>query len=146
AYGWCDASKNVKFAIAGQYHRSAIAPNDRSNFARAAEHVWNQFYLPHLHAQLQREGAVAFRLGTDEARVVRVGPGFLEFHGFDSQPVRVTRAEIASWSLADGEFSFKHVDARWYSGAGKFKFHYGAMPNGQLFLIMLEQLMGLRAA
>lgn len=144
AYGWWDAEKRPKFAIAGEYFRDGIPPNHRINFARAAERAWNQFLLPYVLDQLQREGSVAFRLGADQQKVVRVGHGFLEFHGFEAQPVRITQPEIATLSLANGYFNIKHVDARWYSGGGKFKFYYGSMPNAQLFLMMLERLLGHR--
>jgi len=76
-------------------------------------------------------------------RVVRVGPGFMEFH-FGGEPVRVTREEIGAVSLAGGQFSFKHKDAKWYRSAGKFNFPYGQMANGKVFFLVLEKLMGYR--
>jgi hypothetical protein len=144
AFGWIDANEAVKFAIVDKYIRGHISPFSRYHFARAAEQAWNQYVLPHLQAQLQREGSVPFKLALKDQRMVRVGFGFLEFINFEAQPVRVTRPEIAEFSLAGGEFTFKHVDARWYSSAGKYKFRYTSMPNGQLFLVFLENLMGMK--
>jgi hypothetical protein len=145
AYGWADANGKVKLGIVDTYVRGRISPTSRYHFALAAERAWNQFFLPHLQAQLQREGSVPFKLASqNDQRIIRVGYGYIDFINFDAQPVRVTRQEIASFSLAGGEFQFKHVDARWYSSAGKYKFRYTSMPNAQLFLMFLENLMGMK--
>jgi len=79
---------------------------------------------------------IAFRVDAAGKRVVRVGPGFLEFH-FGDGPVRVTGEEMGKVSLDQGHFSILHKDAKWYRSAGKYRFQYGAMANG-------KELMGLR--
>ena len=85
----------------------------------------------------------AINFYVDRSRWLRVGPGFLEFH-FGGEPVKVTKEEIASVSLGGGYFSFKHKDAKWFSGAGKFRFRYGGMGNGKVFILALDKLMGYR--
>ena len=44
--------------------------------------------------------------------------------------------------IAEGTFTFKHRDARWFSGKGKFSFSYGSVGNARLLLICLEELAG----
>lgn len=91
--------------------------------------------------QLQAEGSIPFRV--DGTRWLRVGPGFIEFH-FGGEPARVTRDEIETVSLSNGQFSFKHKDAKWYSRAGKYSFAYGQMANAKVFLLALDKLLGYR--
>jgi hypothetical protein len=100
--------------------------------------------LARAERQLQDEGSIAFRV--DAKRTVRVGPAFIEFHfgGGGDGPARVARDEIASVSLGQGIFAFKHKDARWYRSAGTYTFSYGEMSNGKVFLLALERHMGYR--
>jgi len=56
--------------------------------------------------------------------------------------VRLTHQDIASVSLGNGMFQFKHTDAKWYSLSGKYSFQYGNMANARVFLLALEKLMG----
>lgn len=139
-YTWSDRTGRTVFLISGQYNRDKVKPEDEVNFARSAEIAWSQRQLDTCLNQLEREGSVAFPL--EGGRVVRVGPGFMEFHGFQKEPVRVTKQEIEKVTLGGGEFFFKHVDAKWYSGKGKFGFSYANMANARLFLLILEKFMG----
>ena len=116
-------------------------PFDPFHFAASGEIAWSLHYLARAQAQLEREGSIPFRV--DAKRVVRVGPGFMEFH-FGGEPVRLTPADIAAVNLSQGTFSFKGVDAKWYSRAGKYNFNYGSMANGKVFFLALEKLMGYR--
>ncbi|MEA2711033.1 MAG: hypothetical protein QOF78_3634 [Phycisphaerales bacterium] len=142
-YDWTDAAGKRLLRVKGQ-HRGNNAPpkpGDAWHFANAAENAWSEHFLARAQQQLKDEGSIAFRI--DKRRVVRVGPGFLEFH-FGEAPQRVTAEEIASVGLGGGHFSFKHKDAKWYSRSGKYTFSYGAMGNGKVFLFALEKLMGYR--
>jgi len=141
-YTWKDRTARDVFSISGQYNRDNIPPTDGVNYARSAEIAWSQRQLKICFEQLEREGSIAFPLAS--GKVVRVGPGFLEFHGFQKEVVRVTKQEIAKVTLGGGDFFFKHVDAKWYSGKGKFEFSYANMSNARLFLLVLEKLMGYR--
>ncbi len=139
---WLSAHGTKLYSIAGSYGRKNPPATDMIHFARAAEIAWSQHYLDAALHQLEREGSIAFVV--DQRRVVRVGSGFLEFHHFDDHPVRVTAKEIAKVTLGNGVFMFKHVDARWYSSEGKFKFTYANMANARVFLLALDKLMGYR--
>jgi hypothetical protein len=142
-YRWSDAAGRRIFRLKGKYQGKDKPPKplDAFHFASAADVAWSTHYLDRAQAQLEREGSIAF--GVDRGRVVRVGPGFMEFH-FGGEPVRVTREEIGAVNLGGGTFSFKHKDAKWYRSAGKFNFPYGQMANGKVFFLVLEKLMGYR--
>jgi hypothetical protein len=142
-YRWTDAQGRLMVRLNGKYmgRDGPPKPLDPYHFAAAAEVSWSIHYLARAQEQLKREGSIAFRV--DGRRVVRVGPGFMEFH-FGGEPVRITADEIATVSLDSGTFAFKHKDAKWYSSAGKFNFQYGQMANGKVFFLALDKLMGYR--
>lgn len=75
-------------------------------------------------------------------QLVRVGKGFLEFVTPQGEAQRAMVADIREAKLHSGQFQFKHQDARWWSGQGKYRFTYGSMPNARLFLLCLRQLAG----
>lgn len=142
-YRWTDASGRDLLRLKGTHRGKNGPPKAGSafHFASAAEVAWSIHYLDRAQEQLEREGSIAFRV--DKRRVVRVGPGFMEFH-FGDEPVRVTVEEIANVTLGDGLFSFVHKDARWYRSAGKYRFQYGQMANGKVFFLALDKLTGYR--
>jgi hypothetical protein len=144
-YRWTDAGGRQLLRLSGRYNGKDKPPKplDPFHFAEAADVAWSNHFLDRALAQLQKEGSVAFRV--DVRRVVRVGPGFMEFH-FGGEPVRVTKDEIAKVTLGGGHFAFTHKDARWFSRAGKFNFDYGKMANGKVFFLVLDRLMGYRWA
>jgi hypothetical protein len=142
-YRWTDGAGGRLLKLTGT-HRGKNGPPkpfDPFHYASAGEVAWSIHYLARAQEQLEREGSIAFRV--DNKRVVRVGPGFIEFH-FGGEPVRVTREEIGGVTLGQGTFAFKHKDAKWYSRAGKFNFQYGSMANGKVFFLALDKLMGYR--
>ena len=140
-YRWQDPTGRALLRLKGKYMGQNRPPKAGSpfHFAAAAEVAWCVHYLARAQEQLEREGSIAFRV--DSRRVVRVGPGFMEFH-FGGEPVRVTQEEIREVSLGNGQFSFVHKDAKWYRSAGKYRFEYGNMANGKVFFLVLEKLMG----
>lgn len=142
-FRWSDAAGRQLLKLGGKYmgKDAPPKPDDAFHFAAAAEMAWSMHYLDRAQGQLEREGSIAFPV--DRGRVVRVGPGFMEFH-FGGEPVRVTAEEIGKVSLAGGHFSFAHKDAKWYRSAGKFNFPYGRMANGKVFFLALDKLMGYR--
>ena len=144
-YYWIGSSGQTIYQLKGRHHehqkKKRIKPGNPWYFVQAAEISWSMFYYAYLNDVLAAEGSIPFRV--DKGRYLRVGPAFLEFH-FGAEPVRVTREEIASVSLAQGQFSFKHKDAKWYSSAGKFSFAYARIGNARVFLVALEKLVGYR--
>jgi hypothetical protein len=143
SFTWTNATGQRVYHLKGQHRGKKKPPKqgDPFHFARMAEIAWSEHVLGRAQQVLQAEGSIPFRV--DKSRWLRVGPGFLEFH-FGENPVRVTREEIASVALSNGQFSFKHKDAKWFSRAGKFSFSYGGMANAKVFLLALDKLMGYR--
>jgi hypothetical protein len=144
AYAWTDFDGETILKLKGKYYaKKGKLPKSKSPYhlARMAEIVWSQVLTARADHCLKEEGSIPFRV--DKSRVVRVGPGFIEFH-FGGDPVRVTKDEIAKVTLGGGNFSFQHKDAKWFSRQGKFSFQYGKMANAKMFLRALEKLMGYR--
>ena len=123
--------------------KEGALPNSSSTYhlARAAELAWTQHLLDRAEHCLKEEGSIPFEV--DSHRLVRIGPGFIEFH-FGGEPVRVTKDDIAKVTLSDGTFAFQHKDTKWFSSAGKYSFQYGQMANARFFLMALDKLMGYR--
>ncbi len=121
--------------------KKGLRAGEPFRYVQAAEVAWSVHYLERAQKYLDTEGSIPFRV--DSGRVVRVGPGFMEFH-FGGDPMRLTKEDIASVSLGSGRFQFKHKDAKWYSLSGKYSFQYGNMANARVFLLALEKLMGYR--
>jgi hypothetical protein len=143
-YTWTDPDGRRLFRCKGSHRarkNKLPKPHDAWHFANSAELAWSRHYLARAQQWLETEGSIPFRL--DKKRWLRVGPGFMEFH-FGGEPVRVTKEEIATVSLASGQFSFKNKDAKWYSRDGKYSFRYGTMANARVFLMALDKLMGWR--
>jgi hypothetical protein len=140
-YTWTGPGGQRLWGAKGTYRqrKKGLRPGEPFRFVRAAEGAWSVHYLERADKALKTEGSIPFRV--DKQRVVRVGPGFLEFH-FGGDPMRLTREDIASVSLGSGTFQFKHKDAKWYSLSGKYSFQYGNMANARVFLLALEKLMG----
>jgi DnaJ-class molecular chaperone len=57
---------------------------------------------------------------------------------------RVQVVDMREITLGNGVFQFKHKDAQWWSGKGKYTFTYKNIPNANLFLIYLDRLTGIR--
>lgn len=142
-YTWADPGGQRLLRLKGNYRqrKKGLRAGEPYRFVQAAEAAWSTHYLGRANKVLKSEGSIPFRV--DKQRVVRVGPGFIEFH-FGGEPMRLTREDIASVSLGSGTFQFKHKDAKWYSLSGRYSFQYGGMANARVFLLALEQLMGYR--
>jgi hypothetical protein len=140
-FRWRDAAGKQRMRLKGRYVGQNKPPRagDAYHFAAAAEAAWSNHFLARAAGELERTGAIPFRI--EGKGGLRVGPGFIEFH-FGDEPVRVTSEEIANVTLGDGQFSFVHKDAKWYRSAGKYRFPYGGMGNGRVFFLALEKLMG----
>jgi hypothetical protein len=142
-FSWLGPGEQRLWRVKGTYRqrKKGLRAGEPFRFVQAAEIAWSVHYLERANKVLNTEGSIPFRV--DKQRVVRVGPGFLEFH-FGGEPMRLTREDIASVSLGNGTFQFKHKDAKWYSLAGRYSFQYGNMSNARVFLLALEKLMGYR--
>ena len=142
-YAWTGPAGERLLRVKGSYRqqKKGLRAGEPFRFLQAAEVAWSIHYLERADKELKTSGSIPFRV--DKQRVVCVGPGFLQFH-FGGEPQRLTREDIASVSLSNGTFQFKHKDAKWYSLSGKYSFQYGNMANSRVFLLALEKLMGYR--
>jgi hypothetical protein len=142
-YAWTDESGKPLLRMKGTYRqkKKGLKAGEPFRFLQAAEVAWSVYYLARANQLLTTEGSIPFPV--DKKRVLRVGAGFLEFH-FGGEPMRLSREDIASVTLGNGMFQFKHKDAKWYSLSGKYSFQYGTMANARVFLLALENLMGYR--
>jgi hypothetical protein len=142
-YTWTGPGGQRLLRAKGSYRqrKKGLKAGEPFRFLQASEFAWSDHYLERANKLLKTEGSIPFRV--DKSRVVRVGPGFLEFH-FGGEPMRLTQEDIASVSLGNGTFQFKHKDTKWYSLSGRYSFMYGNMANARVFLLALEKLMGYR--
>jgi hypothetical protein len=131
------------YSISGSYYSPGGEPEatDRWHFANAAEAAWTAHLLKFANQDLKQKGFLEFPM-VGNPQIVRVGKGFLEFVTPQGEAQRAMVADIREAKLHSGQFQFKHQDARWWSGKGKYRFTYGSMPNARLFLMCLRQLAG----
>lgn len=142
-YTWKKNSGN-EYVISGNYQSEKSSPKDGDpwHFANTSESVWSSYLLSTLDAQIDRDGYVEFPMG-GALQAVRVGQGFMEFVTRKDGSQRVMVADMRDISLGSGTFQFKHQDARWWSGKGKYSFEYANIPNARVFLICLGELAGI---
>jgi hypothetical protein len=142
-YTWKKNSGN-EYVITGSYQSEKSSPKDGDiwHFANMSESVWSSYLLSTLDAQIDRHGYVEFPMG-GALQAVRVGQGFMEFVTRKDGSQRVMVADMRDISLGSGTFQFKHQDARWWSGKGKYSFEYANIPNARVFLICLSELAGI---
>jgi hypothetical protein len=143
-FNWTGPDGRKRFKLSGSYYgeKKPPKPKDPFHFAGAAERAWSLHLLDRATEELEKTGAIRFRL--DGANWIAVGPGFLEFVLKKGEPQRWEKAQIGAISLGDGVFKLKHVDAQegWFSKSGVYSFSYATMSNARLFFIALEKLLG----
>ncbi|MEO1352055.1 MAG: hypothetical protein AAFW84_25175 [Cyanobacteria bacterium J06635_15] len=111
--------------------------------ATSAEISWTQYLLKLANQDLAEKGYIEFPL-QGNLQAVKVGNNFLEFVTKQGDSQRTAVADMQNVELRAGHFKFKHRDAKWWSGKGKYSFAYSNMPNAKLFLLCLQQLAGVR--
>lgn len=142
-YTWKKNSGN-EYVITGGYQSEKSSPKDGDNwhFANISESVWSSYLLSTIDDDLSRNGYVEFPI-IGSLQAVRVGQGFMEFVTKKDGAQRVMVTDMRDISLGSGTFGFKHQDARWWSGKGKYSFEYANIPNARVFLICLSELAGI---
>ncbi len=140
-YTWKKYSGSTH-AISGTYRSENNPPqeNDPWYFANVSELVWSSYVLSTLDGELERQGYIEFLVATSSLQAVRVGRGFLEFVTKKEGNRRVLVPYMRDILLGSGTFQFKHQDAKWWSGKGKYSFEYANIPNARVFLICLKDL------
>jgi hypothetical protein len=142
-YTWKKNSGN-QHVITGSYRSEKTSPKDgdRWHFANVAESVWSSYLLSNVDDEIARNGYVEFPIA-GALQAVRIGEGFMEFVTKKDGAQRVMVSDMRDILLGSGTFQFKHQDARWWSGKGKYSFEYANIPNARVFLICLSELAGI---
>jgi hypothetical protein len=137
------------YQIAGSHSADAKTPpaGNPYNFARAVEAAWYDYLIPKIDAELAQNGYLSFHMG--HKRSARVGRGFLEIVDKDGTVNRCEAGDIGSAKLASGTFTLTRKDAEskffgLLGSSGVFRFDYGNMYNGRLFLYAFEKLLPLK--
>lgn len=143
-FSWFNDADEKLYTIADLYDSTdkAPQPSSRYQYALAAEAAWSNHLLRRLKTELKRTGAIDFNVGLGEW--IRIRPGFLDLH-LKGHTEHCAAADIAKVSVADGVFTIKLRNASdgWFSSSGIFSFTYGTMANAQVFLLALDELLGL---
>ena len=142
-YKWIKNSGS-NYRLAGLFRNKEGWPNDKDrwHFANSAEVVWSTYLLQTANEQYDKLGYIEFPM-KGNSQAVQVGHMFLEFVLRDGTTQKVVVEDMKDISLASGFFQFKHKDARWWSGKGKYSFTYRNIPNAKLFLLCLKRLTGI---
>jgi hypothetical protein len=143
SYIWHKNSGN-QHKISGNYRSENNPPQDRDvwHFANVAESIWSSYLLSTLDDKIAQTGYTEFQIA-GAVQSVRVGTGFLEFVSKKEGTQKVFVSDMRDISLAGGIFQFKHQDARWWSGKGKYSFEYASIPNAKVFLICIQKIAGI---
>jgi hypothetical protein len=144
-YTWTDVLGQPCYRIAGTHRSRDDTPpsNDPFQYALATEMAWSNYLLEQVRARLLMSGAVTFGLGGSDS--VRLGEGKMILC-LDGQTTECTADDIGEVRLRQGRFEVRRKDAQqgWFSSTGVFKFSYARLGNAQLFLFLLDQLVGVR--
>lgn len=140
-YQWSRGGARV-FQIRGTYRDDRTDPIDPVNFAFAAERAWTRFRLQQVQQQIEREGIVHFRAGSDW---IGVGHGFIEI-GWKGAVERLEKPALQSLSLNKGTLVIKRQGAKvgLFRSEGVFQFPVSAMSDFRTFLVALEACTGYR--
>jgi hypothetical protein len=144
-FSWTDRHGRTCFQVRGTHKaREGSPPSDHPyHFGSAAELAWTLYLLDEVSEELKRTGWVDFSLGSNDG--IRLGPGKLAL-SLKGEHAELDVSDIAEISMAQGVVSITRVGARkgWFSSRGVYTFNYNALSNGQLFLFLLEKLVGIQ--
>ncbi len=144
-YTWTDVAGRSRYTINGRYRAENGNPphKDPYHYALAAEMAWTFYLLNQIQPQLQTSGSIFFGLGGRDWVRLAEQKMILFYKG---ETVECEADEIAHVSIEQGMFEVRRKDAKkgWFSSTGIFKFPYGNLANAQLFLFLLDKLVGVR--
>jgi hypothetical protein len=146
SFVWAGSDGKQVYTLGGTYVSETGQPKDGDPFhhARAAETAWSRYLLQFVNAELERTGAFKFNLRGKDFIVAR--PGLLELH-LDGQHVNCTVDEIAKVVMHNGFVTVRRKDAKsgflGFVSAGVFCFNYSELANGRVFMMLLDQLVGI---
>ena len=144
-FTWTGKDGRQACRLAGRYssEKGTPGPNDPFQYARAAETAWSRYLLQFVSAELERSGAFRFNLRGNNCVVA--GPGFLDLY-MNGQQIRCPVDEIANVDMNQGVITVRRKDAKdgflGIGSTGIFRFTYGELANGRVFLMLLDKLVG----
>jgi hypothetical protein len=144
-FKWTSDRGDKICTLSGTYHSKEGTPKTDSpyHYACSAEVAWSMHFIRRANAEIDRAGSIKFAVGSGDW--IGVGKGFLDLT-FKGQTARCDAKDVANISIANGVFSIKRKDAKvgWFSSTGVFSFAYVSMANARVFLMALDQLVGIR--
>lgn len=150
-YTWWGPHQNKLFVVNGSYREPGVAiigrdkpplPYDPICFAEAAERAWSRHKIARLDQEIRTTGAATFQNGST---TLRLGQGFIEIIG-GGKSERIERSQIASATIQQGIVTLKRQGATegWFTSDGVYKLPVANMPDFMVFLMLFEELLGLR--
>ncbi len=153
AFTWWSPQRAKIFVINGSFREPGLAffgkdpppkGHDPICFAEAAERAWSRHKVARLEQEVRTTGVATFQHGTT---TLRLGRGFVEVvSGGKSE--RIERDQIASATVQRGVFVLTRQGATkgWFSSEGVYELPVSGMPDFMVFVMLFEQLVGLRFA
>jgi hypothetical protein len=146
-FTWTGRDGKQVFRLGGRYssQKGTPKPHDPFYYARAAELAWSRYLLQFVNAELERSGAFRFNLRGNNCVVA--GPGFLDLY-MGGQQIRCPVDEIDKMEMNQGVITVRRKDAKsgflGIGSTGIFRFTYSELANGRVFLMLLDQLVGVQ--
>jgi hypothetical protein len=169
-YTWTDVAKQKRFVINGSHRYEKVHPpgkqgayflvgflaakiegyekgnppnTDAYHFALASELAWTLYLLNQCEAQLPLGGKITFRLKGNDA--IKIAPNYLKLD-VRGQVETLESRDIGDARIDQGTFVIEAADAQkgWFSSTGFYKFPYHDLGNAQLFLFLMDRLLGIQ--
>jgi hypothetical protein len=144
-FTWTDVGGRERFEISGSHESKdhAPPPDDLFHYASAAEAAWTMDLLKQAQRQVELAGSVRFNLKGN--RWIRLAPGRVTFR-LDEKPEEWAAEELARVYVENGTVTF--VRKAGHQGLlpsnGVYRFPYANLANAQLFLLLLESVIGIQ--
>jgi hypothetical protein len=142
-FTWSDVAGRTRHVIRGTYKAEQGNPRstDPYHFGRSAEIAFTMSLLPDVFSRLDMGGDVRFNVSG--GRWIRLGPGYMiiQTGGAEEQ---WDAQEINGVQIHQGVVYIRRRDAKegWFSSKGVFKFDFAALANAQLFIYLVEKVVG----
>jgi hypothetical protein len=142
-FTWSDVAGRTRHVIRGTYKAEKGNPGstDPYHFGRSAEIAFTMSLLPEVFRRLDMGGDVRFNVSG--GRYVRLGPGYMIIQA-GSQEEQWDARDINGVQVHQGVVYIRRRDAKegWFSSKGVFKFDFAALANAQLFIYLVEKVVG----
>jgi hypothetical protein len=147
SYRWTGPDGKQVYWLGGRYssQKGTPKPTDPYYYGLAAELAWSRHLLAFVNAELEKSGAFRFNLSGNNCVVA--GPGFLDLY-MKGEQIRCPVDEIEKIDMNQGVITVRRTDAKsgflGIGSSGIFRFTYAELANGRVFLMLLDQLVGVK--